>query len=144
MDELEKYDHNKKAVSNIIDLILNDYYLLDLPLNYNRLLYVTDGRSSGKNIFHVNLLEYKIDLNDCLDRVDLERMEDASIIAVHDEVINEELTRKVLIRLSGCIQALESYKSGISIDNFIRCSLRWLSDQILENVIKQEEKRKKA
>ena len=143
MDESEKYDHNKKAVSNIIDLILNDYYLLDLLLNYNRLLYVTDG-SSGKNIFYVNLLEYKIDLSDCLDIVDLERMKDASIIEVHDEVINEELTRKVLIRLSGCIQALESYKSGISIDNFIRCSLRWLSDQILENVIKQEKKRKKA
>ena len=143
MDELEKYDHNKKAVSNIIDLILNDYYLLDLLLDYNRLLYVTDG-SSGNNIFYVYLLEYKIDLSDYLDRADLERMEDASIIAVHDEVINEELTRKVLIKLSGCIQALESYKSGISIDNFIRCSLRWLSDQILEDVIKQEKKRKKA
>lgn len=143
MDESEKYDLNKKAVSNIINLMLNDYYLLDLLLNYNRLLYVTDG-SSGKNIFYVNLLEYKIDLSDCLDTVNLERMKDASIIAVHDEVINEELTRKVLIKISGCIQALESYKSDISIDNFIRCSLRWLSDQILEDVIKQEEKRKKA
>lgn len=143
MDDLEKYDHNKKAVSNIIDLMLNDYYLLDLILNYNRLLYVTDG-SSRKNIFYVNLLEYKIDLSDCLDIADLERMEDASIIEVHDEVINEELTRKVLIKLSGCIQTLESYKSGISIDNFIRCSLRWLSDQILKDVIKQEKKRKKA
>lgn len=143
MEDLEKYDHNKKAVSNIINLMLNDYYLLDLILNYNRLLYVTDG-SSGKNIFYVNLLEYKIDLSDYLDTVDLVRMKDASIIAVHDEVINEELTRKVLIRLSGCIQALKSYKSDISIDNFIRCSLRWLSDQILEDVIKQEEKRKKT
>lgn len=144
MDDLEKYDLNKKAVSNIINLMLNDYYLLDLLLNYNRLLYVTDGRSSGKNIFYVDLLEYKIDLSDYLDTVDLERMKDASIIAVHDEVINEELTRKILIRLSGCIQALKSYKSDISIDNFIRCSLRWLSDQILEDVIKQEEKRKKT
>lgn len=144
MDDLEKYDLNKKAVSNIINLMLNDYYLLDLLLNYNRLLYVTDGRSSGKNIFYVDLLEYKIDLSDYLDTVDLERMKDASIIAVHDEVINEELTRKVLIRFSGCIQALKSYKSDISIDNFIRCSLRWLSDQILEDVIKQEEKRKKT
>lgn len=143
MEDLEKYDLNKKAVSNIINLMLNDYYLLDLLLNYNRLLYVTDG-SSGKNIFYVNLLEYKIDLSDYLDTVNLERMKDASIIAVHDEVINEELTRKVLIRFSGCIQALKSYKSDISIDNFIRCSLRWLSDQILEDVIKQEEKRKKA
>ena len=143
MDELEKYDLNKKAVSNIINLMLNDYYLLDLLLNYNRLLYVTDG-SSGKNIFYVCLLEYKIYLSDCLNTVDLVRMKDASIIAVHDEVINEELTRKVLIRLSGCIQALKSYKSDISIDNFIRCSLRWLSDQILEDVIKQEKKRKKT
>lgn len=143
MEDLEKYDLNKKAVSNIINLMLNDYYLLDLLLNYNRLLYVTDG-SSGKNIFYINLLEYKIDLSDYLDTVDLVRMKDASIIAVHDEVINEELTRKVLIRLSGCIQALKSYKSDISIDNFIRCSLRWLSDQILEDVIKQEEKRKKT
>ena len=144
MDDLEKCNHNRKAVSNIINLMLNDYYLLDLLLNYNRLLYVTDGRSSGKNIFYVDLLEYKIDLSDYLDTVDLERMKDASIIAVHDEVINEELTRKVLIRFSGCIQALKSYKSDISIDNFIRCSLRWLSDQILEDVIKQEEKRKKT
>ena len=144
MDDSEKYDYNKKAVSNIINLMLNDYYLLDLLLNYNRLLYVTDGSSSGKNIFYVNLLEYKIDLSDYLDTVNLERMKDASIIAVHDEVINEGLTRKVLIRLSECIQALESYKSGISIDNFIKCSLRWLSDQILEDVIKQEEKRKKT
>lgn len=144
MDDLEKCNHNKKAVSNIINLMLNDYYLLDLLLNYHRLLYVTDGRSSGKNIFYVDLLEYKIDLSDYLDTVDLERMKDASIIAVHDEVINEELTRKVLIRFSGCIQALKSYKSDISIDNFIRCSLRWLSDQILEDVIKQEEKRKKT
>lgn len=143
MEDLEKYDLNKKAVSNIINLMLNDYYLLDLLLNYNRLLYVTDG-SSGKTIFYVCLSEYKIDLSDYLDTVNLERMKDASIIAVHDEVINEELTRKVLIRLSGCIQALKSYKSDISIDNFIRCSLRWLSDQILEDVIKQEEKRKKA
>ena len=143
MDDLEKYDHNKKAVSNIINLMLNDYYLLDLLLNYNRLLYVTDG-SYGKNIFYVNLLEYKIDLSDCLDIVNLERMKDASIIAVHDEVINEELTRKVLIKLGEGIQALKSYKSDISIDNFIRCSLRWLSDQILEDVIKQEEKRKKT
>lgn len=143
MEDLEKYDHNRKAVSNIINLMLNDYYLLDLLLNYNRLLYVTDG-SSGKNIFYVNLSEYKIDLSDYLDTVDLERMKDASIIAVHGEVINEELTRKVLIRLSGCIQALKSYKSDISIDNFIRCILRWLSDQILEDVIKQEEKRKKT
>lgn len=143
MEDLEKYDHNKKAVSNIINLMLNDYYLLDLLLNYNRLLYVTDG-SSGKNIFYVNLLEYKIDLSDCLDIVNLERMKDVSLIAVHGEVINEELTRKVLIRLSGCIQALGSYKSDISIDNFIRCSLRWLSDQILEDVIKQEKKRKKT
>lgn len=143
MGESEKYDHNKKAVSNIINLMLNDYYLLDLLLNYNRLLYVTDG-SSGKNIFYVNLSEYKIDLSDYLDTVNLERMKDASIIAVHDEVINEELTRKVLIKISGCIQALESYKSGISIDIFIRCILRWLSDQILEDVIKQEKKRKKA
>lgn len=143
MEDLEKYDLNKKAVSNIINLMLNDYYLLDLLLNYNRLLYVTDG-SSGKNIFYINLLEYKIDLSDYLDTVDLVRMKDASIIAVHDEVINEELTRKVLIRLSGCIQALKSYKSDISIDNFIRCSLRWLSDQILEDVIKQEKKRKKT
>lgn len=143
MDGLEKCNHNRKAVSNTINLMLNDYYLLDLLLNYNRLLYVTDG-SSGKNIFYINLLEYKIDLSDYLDTVNLERMKDASIIAVHDEVINEELTRKVLIRLSGCIQALKSYKSDISIDNFIRCSLRWLSDQILEDVIKQEEKRKKT
>lgn len=143
MGESEKYDLNKKAVSNIINLMLNDYYLLDLLLNYNRLLYVTDG-SSGKNIFYVNLSEYKIDLSDYLDTVNLERMKDASIIAVHGEVINEELTRKVLIRLSGCIQALKSYKSDISIDNFIRCSLRWLSDQILEDVIKQEKKRKKT
>lgn len=143
MDDSEKYDLNKKAVSNIINLMLNDYYLLDLLLNYNRLLYVTDG-SSGKNIFYINLLEYKINLSDYLDTVNLERMKDASIIAVHDEVINEELTRKVLIRLSGCIQALKSYKSDISIDNFIRCSLRWLSDQILEDVIKQEKKRKKT
>lgn len=143
MEDLEKYNHNEKAVSNIIDLMLNDYYLLDLLLNYNRLLYVTDG-SSGKNIFYINLSEYKIDLSDYLDTVNLERMKDASIIAVHDEVINEELTRKVLIKISGCIQALKSYKSDISIDNFIRCSLRWLSDQILEDVIKQEKKRKKA
>ena len=143
MDDLEKYDLNKKAVSNIINLMLNDYYLLDLLLNYNRLLYVTDG-SSGKNIFYVCLSEYKIDLSDCLDIENLERMKNASIVAVHGEVINEELTRKVLIRLSGCIQALKSYKSDISIDNFIRCSLRWLSDQILEDVIKQEKKRKKT
>ena len=143
MDDLEKYDLNKKAVSNIINLMLNDYYLLDLLLNYSRLLYVTDG-CSGKNIFYVCLSEYKIDLSDCLDIENLERMKNASIVAVHGEVINEELTRKVLIRLSGCIQALKSYKSDISIDNFIRCSLRWLSDQILEDVIKQEEKRKKT
>lgn len=143
MEDLEKCNHNRKAVSNIINLMLNDYYLLDLLLNYNRLLYVTDG-SYGKNICHIDLLQYKIDLSDYLDTVNLERMKDASIIAVHDEVINEELTRKVLIRLSGCIQALKSYKSDISIDNFIRCRLRWLSDQILEDVIKQEEKRKKT
>lgn len=143
MEDLEKYNHNRKAVSNIIDLMLNDDYSLDLLLNYHRLLYVTDG-SYGKNICHIDLLQYKIDLSDCLDIENLERMKDASIIAVHDEVINEELTRKVLIRLSGCIQALKSYKSDISIDNFIRCSLRWLSDQILEDVIKQEEKRKKT
>lgn len=143
MEDLEKCNHNRKAVSNIINLMLNDYYLLDLLLNYNRLLYVTDG-SSGKNIFYVCLSEYKIDLSDYLDTVNLERMKDASIIAVHGEVINEELTRRVLIKISGCIQALKSYKSDISIDNFIRCSLRWLSDQILEDVIKQEEKRKKT
>ena len=140
MDDLEKYDHNKKAVSNIINLMLNDYYLLDLLLGYNRLLYVTDG-SSGKNIFYVNLLEYKIDLSDCLDIVNLERMKDASIIAVHDEVINEELTRKVLIKLGEGIQAM---RGSNETDDPIMYCMRELSDIILEDVIKQEEKRKKA
>lgn len=143
MEDLEKCDHNRKAVSNIIDLMLNDHYLLDLLLNYHRLLYVTDG-SYGKNICLIDLLQYKIDLSDCLDIENLERMKDVSIIAVHGEVINEELTRKVLIGVSGCIQALKSFKSAVSTDDFIMCSMRGLSEQILEDVIKQEEKREKA
>lgn len=143
MEDLEKYNHNRKAVSNIIDLMLNDDYSLDLLLNYHRLLYVTDG-SYGKNICHIDLLQYKIDLSDCLDIENLERMKDVSIIAVHGEVINEELTRKVLIRLGECIQALKNYKPSINLDDFIMCSMRGLSEQILEDVIKQEEKREKA
>lgn len=143
MEDLEKYNHNRKAVSNIIDLMLNDDYSLDLLLNYHRLLYVTDG-SYGKNICHIDLLQYKIDLSDCLDIENLERMKDVSIIAVHGEVINEELTRKVLIRLGECVQALKNYKPSINLDDFIMCSMRGLSEQILEDVIKQEEKREKA
>jgi hypothetical protein len=143
MEDLEKYDHNRKAVSNIIDLMLNDDYSLDLLLNYHRLLYVTDG-SYGKNICHIDLLQYKIDLSDCLDIENLERMKDVSIIAVHGEVINEELTRKVLISLGECVQALKNYKPSINLDDFIMCSMRGLSEQILEDVIKQEEKREKA
>lgn len=143
MEDLEKCDHNEKAISNIIDLMLNDDYLLDILLNYHRLLYVTDG-SYGKHIFHIDLLQYKIDISDCLDIEDLERMEYASIIAVHGEVINEELTRKVLIRLGECVQALKNYKPSINLDEFILCNMRGLSDQILEDVIKQEEKREKA
>lgn len=143
MEDLEKYDHNRKAVSNIIDLMLNDDYSLDLLLNYHRLLYVTDG-SYGKNICHIDLLQYKIDLSDCLDIENLERMKDVSIIAVHGEVINEELTRKVLIMLGECVQALKNYKPSINLDDFIMCSMRGLSEQILEDVIKQEEKREKA
>lgn len=143
MEDLEKYDHNRKAVSNIIDLMLNDDYSLDLLLNYHRLLYVTDG-SYGKNICHIDLLQYKIDLSDCLDIENLERMKDVSIIAVHSEVINEELTRKVLISLGECVQALKNYKPSINLDDFIMCSMRGLSEQILEDVIKQEEKREKA
>ena len=143
MEDLEKYNHNRKAVSNIIDLMLDDDYSLDLLLNYHRLLYVTDG-SYGKNICHIDLLQYKIDLSDCLDIENLERMKDVSIIAVHGEVINEELTRKVLIRLGECAQALKNYKPSINLDDFIMCSMRGLSEQILEDVIKQEEKREKA
>ena len=143
MEDLEKYNHNRKAVSNIIDLMLNDDYSLDLLLNYHRLLYVTDG-SYGKNICHIDLLQYKIDLSDCLDIENLERMKDVSIIAVHGEVINEELTRKVLIRLGECVQALKNYKPSINLDDFIMCSMRGLSEQILEDVIKQEKKRKKT
>lgn len=143
MEDLEKYNHNRKAVSNIIDLMLNDDYSLDLLLNYHRLLYVTDG-SYGKNICHIDLLQYKIDLSDCLDIENLERMKDVSIIAVHGEIINEELTRKVLIRLGECVQALKNYKPSINLDDFIMCSMRGLSEQILEDVIKQEEKREKA
>lgn len=143
MEDLEKYDHNRKAVSNIIDLMLNDDYLLDLLLNYHRLLYVTDG-CREKNICLIDLLQYKIDLSDCLDIENLERMKDVSIIAVHGEVINEELTRKVLIRLGECVQALKNYKPSINLDDFIMCSMRGLSEQILEDVIKQEEKREKA
>lgn len=125
MEDLEKYDHNRKAVSNIIDLMLNDDYSLDLLLNYHRLLYVTDG-SYGKNICHIDLLQYKIDLSDCLDIENLERMKDVSIIAVHGEVINEELTRKVLISLGECVQALKNYKPSINLDDFIMCSMRGL------------------
>lgn len=144
MEDLKKYNHNRKAISNIIDLVLNDDYLLDLLLNYHRLLYVTDG-SYGKNICHIDLLQYKIYLSDCLDIEDLERMKNASLIAVHGEVINEELTRKVLIRLGVSIQAIKSNLSSvIVIDDFIMCSMRGLSEQILEDVIKQEEKREKA
>ena len=143
MEDLEKYDHNRKAVSNIIDLMLNDDYSLDLLLNYHRLLYITDG-SYGKNICHIDLLQYKIDLSDCLGIENLERMKDVSIIAVHGEVINEELTRKVLISLGECVQALKNYKPSINLDDFIMCSMRGLSEQILEDVIKQEEKREKA
>ena len=143
MEDLEKYDHNRKAVSNIIDLMLNDDYSLDLLLNYHRLLYITDG-SYGKNICHIDLLQYKIDLSDCLDIENLERMKDVSIIAIHGEVINEELTRKVLISLGECVQALKNYKPSINLDDFIMCSMRGLSEQILEDVIKQEEKREKA
>lgn len=144
MEDLEKYDHNRKAVSNIIDLMLNDDYLLDLLLNYHRLLYVTDG-CREKNICLIDLLQYKIDLSDCLDIENLERMKNASLIAVHGEVINEELTRKVLIRLGVSIQAIKSNLSPvIVVDDFIMCSMRGLSEQILEDVIKQEEKREKA
>lgn len=140
MDELEKYDLNKKAVSNIINLMLNDYYLLDLLLNYNRLLYVTDG-SSGKNIFYVCLSEYKIDLSDYLDTVNLKRLKDVSIIAVHDEAINEKLTREVLLKLGVGIQAMK--RSNETYDP-IMYNMRELSDILLKDVIKQEEKRKKA
>lgn len=143
MEDLEKYNHNRKAVSNIIDLMLNDDYSLDILLNYHRLLYVTDG-CREKNICLIDLLQYKIDLSDCLDIENLERMKDVSIIAVHGEVINEELTRKVLIRLGECVQALKNYKPSINLDDFIMCSMRGLSEQILEDVIKQEEKREKA
>ena len=144
MEDLEKYNHNRKAVSNIIDLMLNNDYLLDILLNYHRILYVTDG-SYEKNICHINLLQYKIDLSDCLDIENLERMKDVSIIAVHGEVINEELTRKVLIKLGECVYSIKSNLSSvIVIDDFILCSMRGLSNQILEDVIKQEEKREKA
>jgi hypothetical protein len=142
MEDLEKCDHNKKAVSNIIDLMLNDDYLLGLLLDYNRLIYVTDGIYE-KHLFHVNLLEYKIDLGDCLDIENLKRMKNVSIIAVQGEIINEELTREVLIRLGGYVQAIKRL-SSVGLDDFIMCYLRKLSDQILEDVIKQKEKREKA
>ena len=138
------YDHNREAVSNIINLMLNDDYLLDILLDYNRLLYVTDG-SSEKNIIHVKLLEYKIDLSDCLDTVSLERMKEVSIIAVHGEVINEELTREALLKLSEGIQAIKSCQLMIGdMDEFILCNMVGLSEIILEDVIKQEKEREKA
>ena len=46
--------------------------------------------------------------------------------------------------LGECVQALKNYKPSINLDDFIMCSMRGLSEQILEDVIKQEEKREKA
>lgn len=136
MEDLEKQDHNKEAIREILEYVLSDYYILDIILNYNMLIFVTDGKIE-KHILYINLLEYKVELDDSLDVENLDKIENACLVGVHNELIDKELTEKVLYELSGCIQAIES--SRHLLDNSYlkaRNLIRNLPYYILKDVIK--------
>lgn len=137
MEDLEKQDHNKEAIREILEYVLSDYYILDIILNYNMLIFVTDGKIE-KHVLYINLLEYKVELGDSLDVEDLSKIENACLVGVHNELIDKELTKKVLYELSGCIQALESSRRLLDINGYLRSMnlIRNLPYYILKDVIK--------
>lgn len=145
MEDLEKQDHNKEVIREILEYVLNDYYILDIILNYNTLIFVTDGKIK-KHVLYINILEYKVELDDSLDVEDLDKIKNVCLVGVHNELIDKELTKKVLYELSGCIQAIESNRHLLDINGYLKARdlIRNLPYYILKDVIKQEEKREKA
>lgn len=136
MDKSEEQSHNREAVKEILEYVLNDYYMLDIILNYNMLVFVTNEEIE-KHILFINLLEYKVGLGDCLDDEDLDKIENACLVGVHKEVIDKDTTKKVLYKLSECIQAMENDRYLIRDYYFRARFIRSLSNLTLKDVIKQ-------
>lgn len=145
MDKSEEQSHNREAAKEILMYVLNDYYMLDIILNYHSLILVTNGEIE-KHVFCINLLEYKVELGDSLDTEELGKIENACLVGVHNEVIDKDTTKKVLYELSKCIQATEDARYLLDINGYLKARelIRNLPYFILKDVIKQEKEREKA